>query len=308
MGIIAAIATLGSFLLPSKTVYRWQSYSIRGDELYAVKTVSINARTIPFPERGATKVLEKKYQIVLLDLTGQKQNPISIGYRLEPKQPSGNEHLNDSFGYYKYIELNDNALPVLWGNRELKERLMGADHALCKGSQIEDVAYDSQDSRVFYLKCRNREIAYRIELPSMKSTPISLGVAAGLPSDDSPVFYSTLGEDVVFIRSGRETYEVANESKTKVKRIETIESGIYSPQKRSQRSLIGVAKGLRIYQVTQFGKKTAQLSLEYDQQAPRIFSLPSALVTCGYSNARYLPQNKLVMWEVAGEVVGRTVI
>ncbi|MES2036387.1 MAG: hypothetical protein V4495_00995 [Pseudomonadota bacterium] len=308
MNTAATMMILGAFFLPHETVYRWQSYSIKGDTLYALKTVSIKAINIPIPERGGIKVLEKKYQVVKIDLTGQKQEPVSINYRLEPKQPIGNNHLNDSFGYYEYIELNDNAPPILWGHKELKDRLMKADGVACTENEMGNVDYDSQDSRVFYLKCRNKNIAYRIELPSMHAAAIPLGEAAGLPSDNGPSFYSTLGQNTVFISTGREAYEIAIGSKNKAKKIETIESGIYSPRDRSKKSLIGVAKGLRIYQLSQFSKKTAQLSVEYDQQAPRIFPLPMALVTFGYSEARYLPRNNLMMWEVEGEIMEKKVI
>ena len=303
MNTAATMMILGAFFLPHETVYRWHSYSIKGDALYVVKTVSINAINIPIPERGATKVLEKKYQVVMIDLTERKQKPVLINYRLEPKQPIGKDHLNDSFGYYEYIELNDNTPPILWGHKELKDRLMKAHGVGCTENEMGNVDYDSQDSRVFYLKCRNKNTAYRIELPSMHAVAIPLGEAAGLPSDNGPSFYSTLGQNTVFISTGRETYEIAIGSKNKAKKIETIESGIYSPSDRSEKSLIGVAKGLRIYQL-----KTAQLSVEYDQQAPRIFPLPTALVTCGYSEARYLPQNNLMMWEVAGEIFDKKVI
>lgn len=307
--IVAAIMMiLSAFFLSHETVYRWESYSIKGDALYVMKTVSIKAINIPFPERRAAKVLEKKYQVMMIDLTGKKQKPESINFLLQPKKPVDKDHLTDSFGYYKYIELNDNAPPVLWGNKELKDRLMQADGIACAESEMQYVDYDSQDSRVFYLKCRSKDVAYRIELPSMHAVAIPLGEAAGLPSDYAYSFYSTLGQNTVFIQNGHETYEVAIGSKNKAKQTETIETGIYSPRDRSKKSLIGVAEGLRIYQLSQFSKKTAQLSVEYDQQVPRIFPLPMALVTCGYSEARYLPRNNLMMWEVEGEIMEKKVI
>lgn len=234
--IVAAIMMiLSAFFLSHETVYRWESYSIKGDALYVMKTVSIKAINIPFPERRAAKVLEKKYQVMMIDLTGKKQKPESINFLLQPKKPVDKDHLTDSFGYYKYIELNDNAPPVLWGNKELKDRLMQADGIACAESEMQYVDYDSQDSRVFYLKCRSKDVAYRIELPSMHAVAIPLGEAAGLPSDYAYSFYSTLGQNTVFIQNGHETYEVAIGSKNKAKQTETIETGIYSPRDRSKK-------------------------------------------------------------------------
>lgn len=303
-----AIMLLGALFLPQKTEYRWRSYSVAGDMLYAVKTVSTNAINIPIPERGATKVLEKDYQIVAFDLTGTKKKPVPVKHRLQPEHPIGKDHLQQAFGYYEYIELNVNAPPILWGQKELKERLLQAGRIDCAASDIGDVIYDRQDSRVLYLYCDRKSTAYRFELPSMAATVIPLGEAAGLPLDSEPGFFSTLGQKKVFVRVERKTYELEIGTKDKARKIEKIEDNLYGPEDRSARSLIGVADGLRIYQLTQFKEKTAQLSVEYDHQAPRIFPLPPAIVTSIDVKAMYLSRNNLVLWEVYGEIMGKVVI
>ena len=112
----------------------------------------------------------------------------------------------------------------------------------------------------------------------------------------------------VFVTANRGAYEIEIGSNNKATKIENIEDDSYGPKRRSARSLIGVADGLRIYQLTQLQEKTAQLSVEYEQQAPRLYSLPAALVTSVASKAVYLPRNNLVMWEVSGEVVNKKVL
>ncbi|WP_339941014.1 hypothetical protein, partial [Undibacterium luofuense] len=87
------IVLMGSFLGLQKTVYRWPSYAIAGDTLYATKTVSTNALNIPIPERGATKVLRKDYEVVAIVLTGKKEGTVSIRHRLIPERPVGDDHL-----------------------------------------------------------------------------------------------------------------------------------------------------------------------------------------------------------------------
>jgi hypothetical protein len=308
MKVGAALMLIGAFFLPQKTDYRWRSYSIAGDMLYVVKTVSTNAINIPIPERGATKVLEKDYQVVAIDLSGTKKKPISVKHRLQPEHPIGKDHLQDAFGYYEYIELNDNAPPILWGSKELKERLLLAGRIDCAPSEIGDVIYDRQDSRLLYLYCKKKSTAYRFELPSMEAETIPLGEAAGLPLDSEPSFYSTRGQKKVFVRVDRKTYELEVGAKDKAKKIEKIEDNLYGPEDRSAKSLIGVADGFRIYQLTQFKEKTAQLSVENEHQAPRIFSLPPAIVTGIDVKAMYLSRNNLVLWEVYGEIMGKVVI
>lgn len=252
--------------------------------------------------------MEREYHVVAIDLTGEKKNPVSSIHRLQPAHPVGEDHLNQAFGYYEYIELENGTLPVLWGNKELKDRLLQAEGVDCSKSEIRNILYDHQDSRVLYLYCKRKEIAYRIELPSMNAVAIPLGAVAGLPSDDMPGFFSAPGQKKIFVNVNRGAYEIEVGSNNKATKIENIEYDSYGPKRRSAKSLIGVADGLRIYQLTQLQEKTAQLSIEYDQQAPRVYSLPAVFATKGANQAVYLPRNNLVLWEVMGEVAHKTVI
>ena len=102
--------------------------------------------------------------------------------------------------------------------------------------------------------------------------------------------------------------EIPLDAKDNAKKTEKNEGNFIGPERRSEKSLIGIAEGLRIYQLTQLQANTAQVSIEYDQQPLRIFSLPTAIVNCIAAKATYLPKNKLVMWEVRGEIKGKVVM
>ncbi|WP_374518301.1 hypothetical protein [Undibacterium squillarum] len=304
----AAIIMMGSIFGLYKTEYDWPSYAIAGDTLYSVKTASTNAFNIPIPERGSTEVLRKDYKVVAIDLTGKKEETVSTRHRLIPERPVGDDHLMSTIGYYEYIELNDAAPPVLWGRKELKARLMQAAGSPCTEREFDQVLYDQQDSRVLYLHCETRDIAYRFELPAMEATPIPLGEATGTTPHVRPTFFSALGQKVVFAKINGVMLEIPLDAKDKAKKTEKIEGNFIGPERRSEKSLIGIAEGLRIYQLTQLQANTAQVSIEYDQQPLRIFSLPTAIVNCIAAKATYLPKNKLVMWEVRGEIKGKVVM
>ena len=301
------IVLMGSFLGLYKTEYDWPSYAIAGDTLYAFKTVSTNAFNIPIPERGSPKVLKKDYEVVAIDLTGKKEGTVSTRHRLMPERPVGDDHLMSTIGYYQYIELNDTAPPVLWGRKELKARLMQVAGSACSESEIRDVNFDLQDSRVLYLYCKREDIAYRFELPSMDVTPIPLGEATGTTPHVRPTFFSALGQKTVFAEINGVMLEIPLDAKFKAKKIEKVQTGFRDSEERGTKSLIGIAEGLHIYQLTQLQAKTAQVSIEYDQQPPRIFPLPTAIVNFT-AQARYLPKNNLVMWEVMGEIKGEIVM
>lgn len=304
----AAIILMSSFLGLHGTVYRWPSYAISGDTLYAAETVSTNAFNIPIPERGATKVLRKDYEVVAIDLTGKKEGTVSTRHRLIPERPVGDDHLRNSDGYYEYIELTEGATPILWGFKELKARLMQAAGSPCTEREFDQVLYDQQDSRVLYLHCKTRDIAYRFELPAMEATPIPLGEATGTTPHVRPIFFSALGQKTVFAEINGVMLEIPLDAKDKAKKIEKVQFGFHDSKERGAKSLIGIAEGLRINQLTQLQDKTAQVSIEYDQQPPRMFPLPTAIVTCIDAKATYLPKNKLIMWEVIGEIKGKIVM
>lgn len=301
------ILLMGSFLGLYKTEYDWPSYAIAGDTLYAFKTVSTNAFNIPIPERGSPKVLKKDYEVVAIDLTGKKEGTVSTRHRLMPERPVGDDHLRSSDGYYEYIELTEGATPILWGFKELKARLMQASGSTCTEPEFDQVLYDQQDSRVLYLHCKTKDIAYRFELTAMDVTPIPLGEATGTTPHVRPTFFSALGQKTVFAKINGVMLEIPLDAKYKAKKIERVQTGFRDSEERGTKSLIGIAEGLRIYQLTQLQDKTAQVSIEYDQQPPRIFPLPTAIANY-IAQARYLPKNNLVMWEVMSEIKGKIVM
>lgn len=213
-----------------------------------------------------------------------------------PKRPPNDDSLGEAGGYYEYIELNDRAQATLWGKPELKERLFKGIKTDCAVDEMHGVEYDGQDARVLYLYCPRTDTAYRFELPDMNVVAIPFGRPHNPESPNPcPTFYSVRGQKAIFANVNGVMYELNTNALDSRKKIEMIEAGITTESERSEKSLIGVAQGLRIYQVKQLQTNSAQLSIEYQGQPARVFQLPNSLVDM-FGQIAYLPQSNLVFW------------
>lgn len=303
-----SLLMLGGIFQHTETNYFWDSYTVRGNVLYAMKVTDTLALDVPIPEHSPRKVLAKSYKVVAIDLSGSKKNFGTVKFRLEPKKPGTIEQATRYENYYSYIEVNESGETTLVGRKELKERLMRAEGVACSAGDLGDVIYDVQDSRVLYLACRRREIAYRFEPPYLSASVINLGSPLRVPPSEALDFFSALGQKKVFVSIDRECYEIDTGPNELARKLESIEANSIGPSDRSAKSLIGVADGVRIYQLTQLQKTTTQVLIEYENQPPREYALPKTLVTSIATKAVYLPQNRLILWEVKGEVIGKTVM
>lgn len=295
--LAAGLMMMGSLFGLHETVYSMDSMTVSGDSLYLVKMDVYYAPNIPIPERGGDVVLKKDYEVVKLDLSGKKQRLSSTSYQLMPKRPPNDDSLSQAGGYYGYIELNDKAQATLWGKPELKERLFKGIKTDCAVEEFDDVAYDGQDARVLYLYCPRTDTAYRFELPEMNVVAIPFGRAHNPESPNHcPTFYSVRGQKAIFADVNGVMYELNTDALDSRKKMEMLEQGIMISSQRSKKSLIGVAQGLRIYQVQQSQTNSVQLSIEYQGQPARLFPLPNALVDM-FGPVVYLPQSNLVFWD-----------
>jgi hypothetical protein len=297
----AGLLLMGSLFGHHNTFYKWDSVTVDGDSLYVMKMDVYYAPNIPIPERGADVVLKKDYEVVKLDLTGKKHRLLSTKYHLVPKRPINDESLADVAGYYEYIEVDDKGQTILWGTPELKQRLLKVIPAGCSADEFGHVEYDKQDSRVLYLYCQRMDTAYRVELPEMNVVAIPFGRPYDPNSfNSSPRFYSMRGQKTVFVDVAGAMYELNTDDLTTRKKMEMVESGNWNADTRSDKSLIGVAQGLRIYQVKQTQTNAAQLSIEYQGQPARVYPLPNAIAHM-FGPAIYLPRSNLVLWNAWDE-------
>ncbi len=288
---------MGSLFGLHETIYSMDSMTVSGDSLYLVKMDVYYAPNIPIPERGADVVLKKDYEVVKLDLSGKKQRLSSTSYHLMPKRPPNDDSLGaGGYGYYGYIELDDRAQATLWGKPELKERLFKGIKTDCAVDEMHGVEYDGQDARVLYLYCPRTDTAYRFELPDMNVVAIPFGRPHNPESPNPcPTFYSVRGQKAIFANVNGVMYELNTNAPDSRKKMEMLERG-FNSSKRSEKSLIGVAQGLRIYQVQQPQTNSVQLSIEYIGQPARLFPLPTAMVDM-FGPVVYLPQSNLVFWD-----------
>ena len=79
----------------------------------------------------------------------------------------------------------------------------------------------------------------------MDVTPIQLGEATGTTPHVRPTFFSALGQKTVFAEINGVMLEIPLDAKYKAKKTEKIEDNFFTPKRRSEKSLIGIAEGLR---------------------------------------------------------------
>lgn len=282
----------------TRTEYQWGSYATKAQDLYVIRRVAeLREDAAPIPERSAPHLVSERYEVVAADLTGQSE-PRPVEFRkIPPDAPMPAD--------YEYVGFDDAGQVELWGREALAQRLRSAGSISCPGS----VQYDEQDARVLYYRCDDEGVAYRFEPPYRQACAIRLGPHGGIPhslSDDFR-FRSTAGEQVAFVAVGwgflyqvdlcgaggarqLDRYAAPDQAISRAPRAEPV----WADVKRLPHRLLGIADGMRVYQVTE-GSEQAVVVVAGDG-AMRRHRLPREMSEAG--DGRYLAQGRLVVWNV----------